>query len=113
MIMPILIAFSIMEIEGKVWEEGKLWMVEIPSLDAMTQGKTRKDALEMAEDLVLEMMRSYFKDEIGKSLKITIVDPKEDVIAIATNETELVQSLSLRRQREVKTELPKQSIACT
>ncbi len=46
-----------MEMEGKIWKDGKFWLVEVPALDAMTQGKTRKEALEMVEDLVLEMTK--------------------------------------------------------
>lgn len=89
-----------MEIEGKVWKEGKFWLVEIPSLDAMTQGKTRKNALAMTKDLVFEMMQSYFTDELDKDVKISINDYKKDVIGITTGETKLLLALTLRRQRE-------------
>jgi hypothetical protein len=41
-----------MELEGRIWKDGKFWLVEIPILDAMTQGKSRKDALRMIEDAV-------------------------------------------------------------
>ncbi len=41
-----------MELQGKVWKDGKFWLVEIPSLDVMTQGKSKKDALRMIEDAV-------------------------------------------------------------
>jgi len=33
------------EIEGKIYQSGKFWLVEVSSLDAMTQGKNREDAL--------------------------------------------------------------------
>lgn len=59
-----------MEMEGKIWKDGKIWLVEIPALDAMTQGKTRKEALAMTEDLVVGMARSYFKDEIDKDFSL-------------------------------------------
>jgi predicted RNase H-like HicB family nuclease len=89
-----------MEIEGKIWKDGKFWLIEIPALDAMTQGKTRKEALEMAEDLVFEMTKSYYKDEVSKGFVVTIVDYKKDVIGVTASDNRLFLALSLRRQRE-------------
>ncbi len=89
-----------MEIQGKVWKDGKFWLVEVPTLDAMTQGKTRKEALSMIEDLVLEMTRSYFSNDIGKDFAVTVIDYKKDVIGITSNDTKLLLALSLRKQRE-------------
>ena len=54
-----------MEMEGKIWKDGKFWLVEISALDAMTQGKTRKEALAMAEDLVVGMARNRRCDGSG------------------------------------------------
>ena len=89
-----------MEIEGKIWKDGKFWLVEVPALDAMTQGKTRKEALAMTEDLVFEMARSYFEDEIDKNFSITVVDYKKNIIGITASDNRLFLALSLRRQRE-------------
>ena len=86
--------------EGKIWKDGKFWLVEIPALDAMTQGETRKEALAMAEDLVLGMARSYFKDEIDKEFAVTVIDYKKDMIGITVSDNKLLLALSLRRQRE-------------
>jgi hypothetical protein len=33
-----------MELQGHVWKEGKFWLIEVPALDVMTQGKTKEDA---------------------------------------------------------------------
>ena len=41
-----------MIIAGTVFKDGKFWLVEFPMLDLMTQGHTRKEALEMAADLL-------------------------------------------------------------
>ena len=38
-----------MRFEGTVDKDGKLWLVEIPALDALTQGRTRQEALAMAK----------------------------------------------------------------
>ncbi len=89
-----------MEMEGRIWKDGKFWLVEITALDAMTQGKTRKEALAMAEDLILEMIRSYFKDEVGADFTVVVIDYKKDVIGVTANDNRLFLALSLRRQRE-------------
>jgi hypothetical protein len=54
-----------MRFEGKVFRDGKFWLAEIPLLDAMTQGRTRKQALEMAADWLESMVnRPGFHAEI-------------------------------------------------
>lgn len=89
-----------MEMEGKIWKDGKFWLVEVPALDTMTQGKTRKEALAMAKDLVFEMARGYFEDEIDKNFSITVIDYKKNIVGITASDTRLFLALSLRRQRE-------------
>ncbi len=89
-----------MEMEGKIWKDGKLWLVEIPVLDAMTQGKTRKEALEMVEDLILTMVKNYFKDEIAKCFSVSVINYNRNAIGITASDNKLFLSLSLRRQRE-------------
>ena len=41
-----------MRFSGRVYEDGKFWLAEVPVLDAMTQGRTREEALDMAGDLL-------------------------------------------------------------
>jgi len=85
-----------MEIEGKIWREENVWLVEIPSLDAMTQGKSRKNALRMTQDLIEEMMGAYFGNAVTKKFKIFVADEKEHIV-ITANDTKLLLALSLRR----------------
>jgi predicted RNase H-like HicB family nuclease len=54
-----------MELEGKIWKSKKLWLVEVPSLNLMTQGKTRAEALDMIEDAVTGLIHCYFGSDIG------------------------------------------------
>jgi len=46
-----------MRFSGKIYKDGRFWLAEIPILDVMTQGHTRKGALEMAADMVETMAR--------------------------------------------------------
>lgn len=89
-----------MEMEGKIWKDGKFWLVEIPALDAMTQGRTRKEALAMTKDLVLEMAKSCFKNEVDEDFEVEIIDHQKNLIAVTANDNKLLLALSLRRQRE-------------
>jgi len=50
---------------GKVYKDGKFWLAEIPILDAMTQGHTRKEAFEMVADMLETMVnKEGFKIQI-------------------------------------------------
>ena len=41
-----------MRVQGRIFEDGGFWLAEVPILDAMTQGTSREDALDMAKDMV-------------------------------------------------------------
>jgi hypothetical protein len=41
-----------MRFKGKVWKGRKFWLVEVPALDVMTQGHTKREALEMIADAI-------------------------------------------------------------
>ncbi len=88
-----------MELEGKVWKEGKLWLIEVPALDLMTQGKNKKNALFMLKDAIKELMIFYFKNENLKCFKLEVLC-KDNSITVTSNNSKLFISLSLRRQRE-------------
>lgn len=45
-----------MRFEGRIVRDGKFWLAEIPLLEAMTEGRTRKEALEMICDWVETMV---------------------------------------------------------
>ena len=89
-----------MELEGRIFRDGKFWLIEVPSLDLMTQGKTKKEAVEMIEDAVLGLIECYFKPEIGKKLKISVNEYKKDTIGILASDNKVLLALSLKRQRE-------------
>lgn len=40
------------EIHGKVFQDGDMWLSEIPRLNLMTQGTSRTDAIEMIIDAI-------------------------------------------------------------
>jgi len=82
-----------MRIEGHIWKDGKYWLVEIPVLDAMTQGRTKKEAFEMAADLVESLV-----DIEGFTV---LVHPFQgDHFELSSNNPRLMLALMLKRQRQ-------------
>jgi predicted RNase H-like HicB family nuclease len=64
-----------MRFAGRVFESGRYWAVEIPILDVVSQGRSKKEALEMIADAVEALVgREEFKIEIfpGRNGDFTI-----------------------------------------
>ena len=82
-----------MRLLGNVYEDGKFWLVEVPLLDAMTQGHTKREALEMAKDLVESLA-----NRPGFS---AVVHPgSEGDFEVSSTDVRGMIGLVLRRQRE-------------
>lgn len=82
-----------MRFEGKLVREGRFWLAEIPLLDAMTQGRTRKEALAMIADWVETMVnRRGFRAKVHPTQK--------DRFEIAGTDPTAMTALLLRRRRQ-------------
>ncbi len=82
-----------MRFYGKVYKDGKFWLAEVPLLDAMTQGHTRKEAFVMVKDLLETLVnRSGFT--------VTVHPGKHGDFEVSSNDPRGLISLFLRRQRE-------------
>ena len=82
-----------MRFYGKVYKDGKFWLAELPLLDAMTQGHTRKEAYAMVEDL-LESLANR------PDFKVTVHPGKQGDFEVSSTDPRVLISLFLRRQRE-------------
>jgi len=82
-----------MRFEGRIKKDGRFWLAEIPAFDALTQGRTKKDALAMAKDLVETMA-----DTAG--LEISVYPTGRETFEIGANRVGVLLALLLRRQRE-------------
>jgi DNA-binding transcriptional regulator YiaG len=83
-----------MRFSGKVYKDGKFWLAEIPILDAMTQGHTKKEAFEMALDMVKSMMN---KEEVV----IDIFKGKDGEFEVGSSDSNSLVSLLLQRKRQI------------
>ena len=82
-----------MRFEGRLKQEGRFWLAEIPALDGMTQGRSRADALRMAADWLETMVNRHgFRAEVHAKGKYEFEIGGSDVAAMT--------ALLLRRRRE-------------
>jgi ribosome-binding protein aMBF1 (putative translation factor) len=82
-----------MRFEGRVRKDGRFWLVEVPAFDAVTQGRTKREALEMAADL-LETMAST------KGFRVTALPTGRETFEVGASHLGVLLALLLRRQRE-------------
>jgi predicted RNase H-like HicB family nuclease len=82
-----------MRFEGTLVRDGRFWLAEIPLLDAMTQGRTRAEALTMIGDWLETMVdRDGFRAEVHPRGKHEFEIGGSDVAAMT--------ALLLRRRRQ-------------
>jgi hypothetical protein len=82
-----------MRLSGKVAKDGRFWLIEVPLLDALTQGRTRREAFEMLADLVATMA--------GRpALKLQFFPGQEGSFELAADDVGALIALVLRRQRQ-------------
>jgi hypothetical protein len=82
-----------MRLHGRVYKDGKFWLAEVPLLDAMTQGRTRKAALAMVADL-LETLANR------PGFSVQVHPGTHEAFEVSAADTRGLLSLVLRRQRE-------------
>lgn len=83
-----------MRFQGRLYKDGKFWLAEIPIFAALTQGRTRKEALVMIAD--------WFETLIDRpSFSVTIYEGKKGEFEINASDTKAMVCLLLRRQRQV------------
>jgi hypothetical protein len=82
-----------MRLSGQVYKSGKQWLAEVPLLEALTQGHSRKEALEMIADWLVTMV-----DHAG--FVVEVHPGMNGHFEISANDPRRLVALVLRRQRE-------------
>ncbi|MFW5829170.1 MAG: hypothetical protein ACOCXA_02810, partial [Planctomycetota bacterium] len=82
-----------MHVEGTLTRDGRFYLAEMPLLDAMTQGRTKKEALAMAEDWVASMLDR-------PELQVTATAAGKDSFVLSLSDPAALIALILRRRRE-------------
>lgn len=81
-----------MRVQGRIFKDGRFWLAEVPILDAMTQGFTRKEVLGMVKDLVESLA-----DRPG--FLVTVHSSRNGDIEVGSDDVRGMVALILRRQR--------------
>ena len=82
-----------MRFQGKLYRDEKWWLAEVPVFDAMTQGRSRKEALAMIADWFITMV-----DRKGFSVHIHPTGRNE--FEVGSDDPRTMISLLLQRQRQ-------------
>ena len=82
-----------MRFPGRIKKSGRLWDVEIPAFDGFTQGRTKREALAMAADLIETMAGA-------RDFRVTIYPMGAETFELGANRLGVLLALLLRRQRE-------------
>jgi len=82
-----------MRLAGRVRKEGTLWLAEVPILDAMTQGRTRREAFRMIVDIVETMADT-------RGFEVQVYPGSQGRFQIGTPDAAALVAVLLRRQRE-------------
>src|SRR6185312_5507096 len=83
-----------MKLSGRLWKDGSYWLIECPALQAVTQGRTKRDALDMMVDWV---RTSLDNDEFP----VEIMAGPEDTFAMRFADPKPVGGLIIERARNV------------
>jgi hypothetical protein len=76
-----------------VYKDGKFWFDEAPILDAMSQGRTRKEAFTTVEDLLETLVKH-------PRFTVTVHPGKHGDFEVSSTDPQSLISLLLRRQCE-------------
>ncbi len=82
-----------MRLAGRIWKDGKFWLAEVPMLDAMTQGRSRREALRMVPDLVETMANK-------RGFHVAVFSGARGSFEIGSDDASALVAVLLRRQRE-------------
>jgi predicted RNase H-like HicB family nuclease/DNA-binding transcriptional regulator YiaG len=82
-----------MRFHGRVYRDGKWWLAEVPVFDAMTQGRTRKEALDMIADWFITLVDR-------KGFSVHVEPTGRDDFEVSSDDARTMISLLLQRQRQ-------------
>ncbi|HUQ97810.1 MAG TPA: helix-turn-helix domain-containing protein [Gemmatimonadaceae bacterium] len=81
-----------MRFAGSVNRDGRWWLAEIPMLDALTQGRTRREALEMVKD--------WLETAVNRvDFRATVHETGRNEFEVSGSDATSMVALLLRRRR--------------
>src|SRR5215212_7753469 len=81
-----------MRFAGRLIRDGRWWLAEIPLLDALTQGRTRREALDMVKD--------WIETAVNRSdFHVTVHEKGRTEFEVSGSDATSMIALLLRRRR--------------
>lgn len=81
-----------MRFQGNLSRDGRWWLAEVPVFDALTQGRTRSEALEMIQDWFHSLLTE-------RGVRVTIHDLGGELFEVSSSSASALVRLMLSRQR--------------
>lgn len=82
-----------MRFVGRVFKAGKYWAIEVPILDVVTQGRTRKEAYGMIADAIESLVKK-------EDFKVRVYGTKGGAFEIGASNQAALTAFLLRRMRQ-------------
>jgi len=81
-----------MRLAGQVFKTDGFWAIEVPILDVITQGRTKKEAFEMIADAIEALVNQ-------RGFKVEVFVGKDSYFEIGSPQVAVLTALLLRRHR--------------
>ncbi len=83
-----------MKFQGNIFNDGAFWLADIPFLELMTQGRTKKELLLMVEDLFITLADK-------KGFEVCVECSKDGILEVGSNDNKVMIGLLLKRKRQL------------
>jgi hypothetical protein len=81
-----------MRLTGRVFKCGRHWAIEVPILDVVTQGRTKKEACEMVADAIESLVNK-------EGFKIDVFPGRNSYFEVGSSDVAVLCAFLLRRHR--------------
>ena len=79
--------------EGRIAKKGRFWLIEVPILDVLTQGRSRREAFAMLADAIESLVNR-------RGFRVTVHARAAVDLEVEASDTAAIVALMLKRQRE-------------
>lgn len=84
-----------MKLQGNYFKDGNFWLSEIPLIDFMDQGKTKKECLTLVKSAIEALVNV-------PGFKVEVEDCNDGTFLLSSSDNKVLLSFVLRRLRESK-----------
>lgn len=84
-----------MRFQGNLIKDGKFWVSHVPALDAMTQGRSRAEAIDMMKD----WLENFLAEKGPVEIRVA-TSPGSNEFQISVSPERVIFPLVLQRQRQ-------------